>query len=151
MLCPLPPPHSPSAPSHPLLGLESHGKKQKSQLSPTRASKEGLKEQKPIRTKLCSIWLATERKRSKDSSNRGNLTPIPPSPCQGSCPQADYRGGGWSWLHPSKGSLSILLPRRTFCWRPGAAAGVFLQPSQMWLRKSRFQCAPGGSAAWPSP
>lgn len=36
------------------------------------ASKEGLKEQEPIRVKLCSFWLATERKRSKDASNTEN-------------------------------------------------------------------------------
>lgn len=72
VLCPLPP-HDPSAPSCFLLGLDSHGKsREKSQLSPTSASKEGLKERGLIRVKLCSFWLATERKRSKDASNTEN-------------------------------------------------------------------------------
>lgn len=35
-------------------------------------------------------------------------------PKQESSPQNDYREGGWPWLCPFKGSVSILLPRRGF-------------------------------------
>lgn len=97
------PPPTPPAPPHPLLALDSHGKKQKNQLSPTSASKEGLKEQEPTRIKVCSLWLARER--SKDSPNTENLTvkwglsSIPPSPCQLRA-QSAYS----SKLPPSKGS-----------------------------------------------
>lgn len=77
------------APSNTMLGLDCYREKQeKRQVNPTSVSKEDLKNQEPIRIKLCSIWLVTERRRSKDASNTEHSTPkwrlssIPPLLCK---------------------------------------------------------------------